>query len=82
MDYRVLNSKTIPATFPIPLLNEMLDRLKGEKYFTVIDIKSAYYNIEVEESDQSNATITQYDLSPRFFCIDATLLCQFESNKI
>ena len=53
MDYRALNSKTIPATSPIPRLNEMLDRLKGAKYFTVIDIKSAYYNIEVEESDQS-----------------------------
>ena len=53
VDYRVLNSKTIPATFPIPRLNEMLNRLKGAKYVTVIDIKSAYYNIEVEESDQS-----------------------------
>ena len=28
------------------------------------------------------ATITRSDLSPRFFCIDATLLCEFESDKI
>ena len=28
------------------------------------------------------ATITQCDLSPRFFCIDATSLCEFESDKI
>ena len=28
------------------------------------------------------ATITRCDLSPRFFCIDATLLCKFESDKI
>ena len=28
------------------------------------------------------ATITRCDLSPRFFFIDATLLCEFESNKI
>ena len=27
-------------------------------------------------------TITQCDLSPRFFCIDAMLLCEFESDKI
>ena len=27
------------------------------------------------------ATITRCDLSPRFFYIDATLLCQFESDK-
>ena len=30
----------------------------------------------------SNATITRYDLSLRFFCIDATLLYEFESDKI
>ena len=30
----------------------------------------------------SKATITRCDLSPRFFCIDATLLCEFESDKI
>ena len=28
------------------------------------------------------ATITRCDLSPRFFCNDATLLCEFESDKI
>ena len=28
------------------------------------------------------ATITRCDLSPWFFCIDATLLCEFESDKI
>ena len=30
----------------------------------------------------SKATITRCDLSPRFFCIDATLLCEFQSDKI
>ena len=29
-----------------------------------------------------SGTITLCDLSSRFFCIDATLLCEFESNKI
>ena len=28
------------------------------------------------------ATVIRCDLSPRFFCVDATLLCQFESDKI
>ena len=30
----------------------------------------------------TKATITRCDLSPRFFCIDATSLCEFESDKI
>ena len=29
----------------------------------------------------AKATITRCDLSPRFFCIDATLLCEFESDR-
>ena len=35
-------------------------------------------------SKQSKATITRCDISfiARFFCIDATLLCKFESDKI
>ena len=43
----------MPPPFPIPRLNELLDRPNGAKYFSVIDIKSAYYNTEVEQSDQS-----------------------------
>ena len=31
---------------------------------------------------QLKATITRCDLSPRFFCNDPTLLCEFESDKI
>ena len=30
----------------------------------------------------TKATITRYDLSPRFFCNDATLLYEFESDEI
>ena len=30
----------------------------------------------------NKATVTRCDLSPRFFCIDAALLCEFESDKI
>ena len=30
----------------------------------------------------TKAAITRCDLSPRFFCIDATLLCEFESDKV
>ena len=28
------------------------------------------------------ATITRCDLSPQFFCVDATLLCEFESDNM
>ena len=35
-----------------------------------------------EEQRPSKATITRCDLSTRFFCNDAALFCEFESDKI
>ena len=34
------------------------------------------------QGEMRKATITRCDLSPRFFCIDATLLYEFERDKI
>ena len=36
----------------------------------------------VSDRFETKAAITRCDLSPRFFCTDATLLCEFESDKI
>ena len=38
--------------------------------------------VVVSDWIQALATITLCDLLPRFFCIDSTLLCEFESSKI
>ena len=42
----------------------------------------AEQNLSVTMQTWPKATITRCDLSPRFFCVDATLLCEFESDKI
>ena len=44
--------------------------------------KGNFYIIdEVLIANLSPAMIIWSDLSPRFFCIDATLLCKFETDK-
>ena len=47
VDYRELNKQTEVEEFPIPLIDEILDDFGGNKYFTILDIKSAYYQIEL-----------------------------------
>lgn len=47
IDYRELNKQTEVEEFPIPLIDEILDDFSGCKYFTILDIKSAYYQIEL-----------------------------------
>ena len=49
---------------------------------SMVNVTSAYPGVITQKEDLPEATIIRCDLSPRFFCIDATLLCEFESDKI
>ena len=48
IDYRKLNDITKMDPYPIPLIHEMLDRLGGAKYFSVIDLASGYWQIDMD----------------------------------
>ena len=52
VDYRRLNSITRKTVFPIPETQHLLDSLQGSKFFSSIDLSSAYYQCELEEDDK------------------------------
>jgi hypothetical protein len=63
VDYRGLNKITLKDRTPLPLISESLDRLKGAKYFTKIDLRNGYHNIRVAEGDEwKTAFRTRYGL--------------------
>ena len=37
-DYRKLNEGTIKNKYPLPLIQELLDKVKDSKYFTKLDV--------------------------------------------
>ena len=47
VDYRALNSMTIKNRYPLPLISELLDRVKGAKYFTKIDVRDAFNRLRI-----------------------------------
>lgn len=63
VDFRKLNSVTQKDAFPIPLIEECLDNLEGNQYFSTLDMASGYWQINVEPEDRhKTAFITRYGL--------------------
>lgn len=58
IDYRKLNEVSEICSFPIPLIDDILDSLNGCSFFTTLDIKGAYYQISMEESSRDYTAFT------------------------
>jgi hypothetical protein len=58
IDYRKLNAKTIPDRYPIPNINEILDKLGRCMYFSTLDLKSGFYQIEMDPKDIDKTAFT------------------------
>jgi len=54
-DYRRLNEGTIKNAYPLPRVDELLDKLKGAKYFTTLDLRWRYNNVRIKEGDEWKA---------------------------
>uniref|UniRef100_A0A8C7YJX3 Gypsy retrotransposon integrase-like protein 1 n=1 Tax=Oryzias sinensis TaxID=183150 RepID=A0A8C7YJX3_9TELE len=52
IDYRKLNLQTIKDAYALPKLEESFSALTGSKWFSVLDLKCGYYQIEMAEGDK------------------------------
>ena len=54
-DYRYLNEHTVRNNYPLPLISQLIDKLKGSQYFTKIDLWWGYNNVWIKEGDEWKA---------------------------
>jgi hypothetical protein len=63
IDNRTLNSMTIKNKYPLPRIEDLLDRLKKAKFFSKIDMRSGYHQMKIREQDiPKTAFTTRYGL--------------------
>ena len=58
IDYRKLNKATRKDHFPLPFLDQMLDRLAGHEYYCFLDGYFVYNQIAIAPKDQEKTTFT------------------------
>jgi hypothetical protein len=52
IDYRGLNDMTIKNRYPLPLIQETLDRVGGAKIYTKLDLRGAYNLLRIKEGEE------------------------------
>nr|GFB88405.1 reverse transcriptase domain-containing protein [Tanacetum cinerariifolium] len=56
IDYRKLNEATRKDHFPLPFMDQMLERLAGNEYYCFLDGFSGYFQIRIDPRDQEKTT--------------------------
>ncbi|GLB35238.1 putative retrotransposable element tf2 155 kda protein type 1-like [Lyophyllum shimeji] len=54
-DYRALNAITVKNRYPLPLISELINNLRGARYFTKLDVRWGYNNVRIKEGDEWKA---------------------------
>ncbi|GFX80955.1 hypothetical protein TNCV_1909481 [Trichonephila clavipes] len=85
IDYRKLNKKIIKDRYPLPIIEEVLDKLRNGKIFTTLDLRNAFFHVDVDEASRKyTAFVTetgQYEFSKVPFGLSISILTRITSFK-
>jgi hypothetical protein len=58
IDYRQVNDVTVKDAHPLPRIDDTLDALQGNIFFTALDLHSGYWQVAVDEKDKVKTAFT------------------------
>jgi hypothetical protein len=61
VDYRELNKVTIPDKFPLPRIDDLLDKLGGNVFFSTMDLAAGFYQIPVAAEDRHKTAFATHE---------------------
>jgi hypothetical protein len=73
VDYRKLNDITRKGCFPLPWVDNTLDMLAGAKWFSTLDLKSSYWQVDLHTDKEKTVFsmsqgLWQFTVMPFGFC--------------
>ncbi|GJS84748.1 reverse transcriptase domain-containing protein [Tanacetum coccineum] len=78
IDYRKLNEATRKDHFPLPFMDQMLERLAGNEFYCFLDGFSGYFQIPIDPKDQEK---TQFTLPIWNVCLPPMLLAYANASR-
>ena len=86
-DYRYLNKHTVWNNYPLPLISQLIDKLKESQYFMKIDLRWGYNNVQIKEGDEWKAAFVchqgSFEPTVMFFRLcNSPAMFQTMMNKI
>jgi len=58
VDYRKLNAVTVKDSYPLPHIEDILDQLSGNSWFSTLDLKSGYWQVKVRLEDREKTAFS------------------------
>ena len=74
VDYRRLNDVTKKDSYPLPRIDDTLDTLNGMNWFSTLDLKSGYWQVEIKDKDKEKTAFStgkglwQFNVMPFGLC--------------